>query len=361
MRSGLVRFLVGHEALTEGHRAAHRVKHWLTYHPVMAGGPWPVKRLDTVGDVEQWLGLGTSDLEWLADRKGLEHSAPDARMQNYSYRWIGHRLIEAPKQQLMHVQRKVLHEILDAIPPHEAAHGFRRGRSVLTHARLHAACAVVARFDLRAFFTHIAAARAYAVFRTAGYPEQVAITLTGLCTNRTNAGVLRAAPFALRQLLADWHLPQGAPTSPALANLAAWWLDVRLTELSRRFGATYSRYADDLVFSGDVLFSRPALQRAVEEIVSSEGFALNSQKTRWMTASRRQLVTGAIVNAGVNVVRGEYDRLKATLHNCARHGIDSQSRGLPRFRAHLEGRVAWVEHLNPKRGARLRQMLMALR
>ena len=131
--------------------------------------------------------------------------------------------------------------------------------------------------------------------------------------------------------------------------------------LSRRFGANYSRYADDLVFSGDELFSPRGLESAVAEIASSEGFTLNRQKTRFMTASRRQFVAGAVVNTGVNVPRDEADRLKATLHNCVNRGVASQARGIENFRAHLEGRVGWVEHLSPHRGAKLRAMLDRLR
>jgi RNA-directed DNA polymerase len=98
----------------------------------------------------------------------------------------------------------------------------------------------------------------------------------------------------------------------------------------------------------------------VAEVVRSEGFQLNPKKTRVMRASQRQAVTGVVVNRGVNVARDEVDRLKATLHNCLRHGLSSQARGVKDFRAHLEGKVAWVEQLNPRRGARLRAMLARL-
>lgn len=362
-REHLIEFIIKRKELTELRtlsRGEAQVMKWFAYHPAMGAARWPVKRLDTLLDVEQWLGLGTSDLEWLSDRKGLEQSATETRLQNYRHLWTGRRLIEAPKQQLMHAQRKVLREILDAIPPHDAAHGFRSGRSVLTHARLHAGCNVVVRLDLRAFFTHVCAPRAHAVFRSAGYPDEVAHTLTGLCTNRTPYGVAKQAPFELRRLLTHWHLPQGAPTSPALANLAAYSLDVRLSALARRFEANYSRYADDLVFSGDVLFRRESLVEAVAQIAASEGFSLNRQKTRFMTSARRQLVTGVVVNQGVSAPRAEVERLEATLYNCVKHGIDSQARGVPHFREHLQGRVAWVEQLSPARGAELRALLSQL-
>jgi len=160
------------------------------------------------------------------------------------------------------------------------------------------------------------------------------------------------------------HLPQGAPTSPALANLAAWHLDVRLAALAKSFGARYTRYADDLAFSGDQEFAARivAFLAAVKNIADDEGFALNSRKTRVMRRGGRQRVTGIVVNDHVNVSRTAYDELKAILHNCRKNGPDAENRAeLRDFRAHLDGRVTWVEHVNAPRGQRLRRMFNEIR
>ena len=136
-----------------------------------------------------------------------------------------------------------------------------RGRSVHTHAAVHAGAGLVLRLDLRDFFASVPAARVFGVLATLGYPAPVARALTGLATNRAPVAVLAAmdpaprpglvaARYALERRLAAPHLPQGAPTSPALANLAAFSLDRRLTGLAAAFGLAYSRYADDLTFSG---------------------------------------------------------------------------------------------------------------
>ena len=85
-------------------------------------------------------------------------------------------MIEQPKPRLKALQRRILHEIVDWIPVHEAAHGFVRGRSARTHAALHAGRRVVVRLDLEDFFAAVVAARVYGIFRTAGYPEAVAHT-----------------------------------------------------------------------------------------------------------------------------------------------------------------------------------------
>ena len=155
------------------------------------------------------------------------------------------------------------------------------------------------------------------------------------------------------------HLPQGAPTSPALANLAAYGLDVRLSAWAAACGATYTRYADDLAFSGDESFARTGVRfrRVVWQVVAEEGFRANAAKGRWMTAGGRQHLAGVVVNQRTNVRRDEYDRLKAILTNRIRHGPASQNRdGHPDFRAHLLGRVAHVAHLNPDRGRKLRAL-----
>ncbi|KAB1915652.1 hypothetical protein F8274_03065 [Micromonospora sp. AMSO31t] len=166
------------------------------------------------------------------------------------------------KSRLRALQRRLLAEVLGRIPVHLAAHGFVPGRSAHTFAAAHAAQPVVVRIDPLGFFTHIPATRVHGLFRTAGYPEPVAHTLTGLCTTRTPHPVLRRAPTGLPHratrlaALGTGHLPQGAPTSPALANLCAYRLDRRLTGLADAFETTYTRYADDLAFSGNLTTRR---------------------------------------------------------------------------------------------------------
>jgi hypothetical protein len=165
------------------------------------------------------------------------------------------------------------------------------------------------------------------------------------------------------RLLAAPHLPQGAPTSPALANLCAYRLDCRLAGLADALGAVYSRYADDLMFSGGrpVLARAPALRRAVAAIVADEGFRLNERKSALATRAGRQRVCGIVVNARTNAPRDDYDRLRAALHEAATRGPAAANRdGVPDLRAHLLGRIGWVEALNPARGARLRRSLAAI-
>jgi RNA-directed DNA polymerase len=322
-----------------------------------------VPALPTVRALADWLRVSLDDLDWLADPRSLLARAPLGRLQHYTYHFLpkadgSRRLVEAPKGLLKHVQRRILHGILDRVPPHDAAHGFRAGRSVVTYAAPHAGRDLVLRMDLRQFFPSVGSARVAAIFRALGYPGPVAWELACLCTTRTPDAALDASlgPGAWR--LRERHLPQGAPTSPALANLAAWRLDVRVAAAAARVGATYTRYADDLALSGEADFRRRAgrLRRLVVRIAEDEGFRVHWRKNRWMPPGVRQRLGGLVVNVRPRPSRADYDRLKATLHNCLKTGPAEQARGIPDLRAHLRGRVAWFELTDPPRGAKLRAL-----
>ncbi|MHA3913681.1 reverse transcriptase family protein [Halovulum sp. GXIMD14793] len=262
------------------------------------------------------------------------------------------RLIEAPKQALKRIQRRILDGILRHVPVHDIAFGFVPGRNCIDAAQRHCGEALVISFDLKDFFPSIAAPRITALFRGLGYPAPVADLLTALCTLHTPARVRRRLPPEHRRLYAARHLPQGAPTSPTLANLCAFRLDCRLAGLARRLDANISRYADDITFSGDATI-RLAVLGAVPEILAEEGFVLNPAKTRVQAQGQRQMVTGLVVNTHVNTPRREYDQLKAILHHCARPEDTRLSD--PAFREHIEGRIGWVAQVNPARAERLRE------
>lgn len=344
--------------------------------PTTAAHDWSCYPLTTRTELAAWLGLSVPELDWFADRRRWEgvpiesvHRGP--RLRHYRYRVLSKRfdqfrLIEAPKPRLKAIQRQILTAILNPVPPHHAAHGFRRGRSVRSFAAAHVGQAVVIRIDLQDFFPSIRLARIQTLFRCLGYPEDVADALAGLCTNTAPYDLWRtlSQPLTVNQqrqarLYNQPHLPQGAPTSPALANLAAYRLDCRLTGLAKASGGHYTRYADDLVFSGDVDFARSARRFHIHAcaIAMMEGFAVHHRKTRIMRPGVRQQVAGVVVNRHLNVPRRDYDRLKAILHNCIHHGPASQNRDhLPDFRSHLLGRISFVAALHPSRGQRLQDL-----
>jgi hypothetical protein len=130
--------------------------------------------------------------------------------------------------------------------------------------------------------------------------------------------------------------------------------------LAASAGVQYTRYADDLAFSGGDEFARRVERFAthVDVLLAEEGLTVNRRKTRIMRQGVRQRLAGLVTNSHANVPRPDFDRLKATLTNCARYGPAAQNReGHIDFRAHLHGCVAFVESINAARGAKLRTIL----
>jgi RNA-directed DNA polymerase len=319
----------------------------------------------TPEELADWLDLPLGKVAWLIDRFSPGYRPETEQRSHYHYRWLkkrtgGRRLIEAPKATLKAVQEQILSDILDQVPPHAAAHGFVAGRSIVSNASPHAGRSLLLKFDLENFYATVTFARVVAIFRSIGYSREAAIWLGRLTTSALPANM----PFPQGDAWAvlpylPRHLPQGAPTSPALANLSAYGLDVRLAGLARSFEVGYTRYADDLTFSGGTGLSRslPVFIPLVTKIIREECFRVNIQKRKVLRGHQRQTVTGVVVNCRPNVSRESYDRLKAILCNCLRHGPASQNREQhPDFAAHLRGRIAHVMHLNEARGAKLLEM-----
>lgn len=352
-----------------------RVVRWLSAPERMGAQRWPVLPLDTLDDLERWLHLEPTQLEWLADeRRYLTHHA-DSALGHYHRRWLpkrsgGHRLVEAPKPQLKLVQQKILSEILERIPVHTAVHGFVKGRSPLTHAQLHVGKHVLLRLDLENFFGTVTFARVRHLFATSGYPRCVSRRLAALCTTSVPGPEMHRVPrptnvselpafTRLRRDAVVRHLPQGAPSSPALANCVAFHLDTRLTAAAASAGATYSRYADDLAFSWahDPGRGVERFVTLVATIATDEGFSVQHHKTRVMRPNQRQELAGIVVNQRLNPRRQDAERLEAILTNCVRSGPAAQNRaGVPDFRAHLLGRIAWVHALAPEKAVPLRTL-----
>ncbi len=217
--------------------------------------------------------------------------------------------------------------------------------------------------DLKDFFPSIGGGRILGLFRMMGLPVDVAKLLAGLTTTQTPIDIIEPArpegcrgAFRQSRLYLRPHLTQGAPTSPAIANLVAFQMDKRLSGLAHSCGVRYTRYADDLLFSGDSGF-RSKLKRfaaTVGAIAIEEGFEVNYRKTRILPIAQRQRVAGLILNGRGNVERKEFESLKATLFNCIRFGPDSQNRDQhPAFKQHLLGRINWMAQANPARGEKL--------
>ena len=286
------------------------------------------------------LELGQPRLRWLAS---VEASGDT----HYTVRTIpkrsgGTRILHCPKPITRWVQRWILDNILARLPVSDAAHGFVKGRSIVTNAAPHAGRELVVSVDLQDFFPSVSSATVKGLFAWMGYSEEVAGTLARLCT----------APGARRRIL-----PQGSPSSPALTNLICWKLDRRLAGLAAKYDAAYTRYADDLTFSGarELKNGMKRFYPRLQNIIIDEGFRTNKRKFRFARKGGRQTVTGLVVNERPSVPRPKVRRLRAILHNCARDGVASQNRdGDPLFLERLRGEIAFVSMVNPAQGARLK-------
>jgi RNA-directed DNA polymerase len=325
--------------------------------------------LTTTVGLAEWLEISVSELDWFAGRHQQEERVKSEKLRHYRYRWMKRRgrrprLIEAPKPRLKSLQRIILDELLYHVPIHPAAGAFRKVVSIVDCIQPHAGQRIVLRMDLCDFFPSIRVSRVMALFRTVGYPESVARYLAALCTNAAPRPVVSQQISRLREpdrwhrFCVD-HLPQGAPTSPALANLCAFRLDRRLCGLARKFDANYTRYADDLLFSGgdELARSQSRFRTWALAVLLDERFAIQDRKTRSMLHGGKQHALGLTVNERPNVSRREFDRLKAMLFNCGRFGPESQNHDAhPRFREHLRGRISWFTQINRARGAKLRKL-----
>lgn len=242
------------------------------------------------------------------------------------------RHIWSPIPRLKFVQRWILTNILNNLMTHGAAHGFVRGKSIVTNAAVHSNSALLIKLDVKDFFPSVHWRRVKGVFRHAGYPEQIATLLALLCTESPRQ-IVQQNGTTYYVALSDRALPQGAPTSPALTNIVCLNLDRRLTGLADKVGLRYSRYADDLTFSLPVNSTgakntvSPAnhnpligqLLGSVQKILREEGFTLNNDKTRVIRTGNQHNVTGMVVN-GDSVPRVPRDikrMLRAALHNLA--------------------------------------------
>jgi retron-type reverse transcriptase len=311
--------------------------------------------LSTPADLADALGISIPRLRWLAF-----HAEVATRVHYVQFtvpkKSGGERTLSAPHRGLAEAQGWIFREIVDKRPVDDAAHGFVRGRSIVTNAAAHCRRAVVVNMDLEGFFPSITFPRVRSVFRRLGYSPAVATVLALLCTECPRRG---AVYDGVRYHVATGPrgLPQGACTSPGLSNRVARRLDRRLGGLAAKLGLAYTRYADDLTFSGDeALQGRVGyLMARVRHIAGAEGFAVNEAKSRVLRrGSTAQTVTGLVVNDRPGVCRGEVRRLRAILHRAKAEGLAAQNRhGHPDFVAWLRGKIAFVEMARPGAGAGL--------
>lgn len=254
----------------------------------------------------------------------------------------GVRYICAPYPSLKECQRWILDEILYRLKSHPATIGYRPGKSILDHAKKHCRQGnSVLIIDIKDFFPSIKKARVIRFFSELGYSREICVALAGICT------------------LED-SLPQGAPTSPTLSNLMLQHMDERLTGLSRGVRIKYSRYADDLCFSGPTIPRSTLI--SVTKILEEFGFCVNDSKVRFLPASSgSQMVTGINISQGKLRPAKRFRReLEQSVHFIGRYGFHSHVSKLkirdPAYLSKLRGRLEHWRFIEPENSSLLKMI-----
>lgn len=190
----------------------------------------------------------------------------------------GIRTITAPYPTLSYIQKLISEHYLIKVNPSEHAFAYVKGRSVVDHARVHLNSTELLTVDIKSFFDSIRQQTIFEIYQSLGLSYSEAAYLTRIST--LNGG-----------------LPQGACTSPILSNIAFYPLDVRLNNLAEKLGLKYSRYADDLAFSGTVVPKN--LHRTIDSIIKSYDFELNQSKTKYKLEKSKKIITGVSISSGV--------------------------------------------------------------
>lgn len=251
-------------------------------------------------------------------------SNPELCYRRYRIRKASHgyRRIEAPRRFLKIVQRWIYDYILStvAIPP--SAHAFVPGKDIFSNVQPHLRSKNIMVIDIKDFFPSIKENQVKRVFKELGFPVKVTITLTDLCT-------------------LDRRLPQGAPTSPALANIIFSPVDNQLTNLAKEWQCEYTRYADDLIFSGSMRFANTHRLHATK-IIEAAGFRINTRKARIIGSGGRQVVAGLVANEKGLPPRLKRMNWRAQFHQAASNPERFKGDGLK-----LMGIAAFVNQYNP--------------
>ncbi|NSL86675.1 RNA-directed DNA polymerase [Chitinophaga sp. Mgbs1] len=273
----------------------------------------------------------------------------------------GTRVISAPMPQLKAAQHWILEHILYKIENGKAAHGFVPGKSIVTNAAPHVGQDLVINMDLRDFFPSIPYKRVKGLFCKLGYSEQVATILALICTEpEVDEVMLDNRKYYVAKT--DRHLPQGAPTSPAITNLICFKLDRRFEGLAAKYGYVYTRYADDMTFSvkGDAADKAGQVIWAVKQVVKEEGFTLHPDKLKVMRKGDKREVTGIVVNEKLSIDRDTLHKFRALLHQISKTGLAGKHWGKGNIISSMEGFANYVYMVKPEQGAKLKATLATL-
>lgn len=246
----------------------------------------------------------------------------------------GKRKIEAPSDRLKSFQLWIKEQILDNIHISDHAKGFKKSSSIIDNAKEHVGKDLVINVDIKDFFPSITYKQVFRIFVYIGYTTEVAHLLTQICTNNKNV------------------LPQGSPASPAISNIVSLRLDKRLDGLSKKYDCCYTRYADDITFSGKTNIKN--MLPIIEFIIFDEGFKINQEKVRLQYKNQRQEVTGLIVNQKISVSPKLQREINNAIYYCKKFGVESHMQRIGCLRSfykeHLYGIAYFIKMIDEQKG-----------
>ncbi|MFC1956108.1 retron St85 family RNA-directed DNA polymerase [Chloroflexota bacterium] len=228
------------------------------------------------------------------------------RIYNIPKRSGGYREISAPYPALLECQQWINKYILSKIKVHEKANGFVHGKSIITNAEKHLGKKCLLKIDLENYFPSIGIEKVINIFMECGYPHNVSFYLARICC-------------------LDERLPQGAATSPSLSNIISYGLDSRLNGLAKKFGIAYTRYADDLTFSGDRISIKTL--EIIKGIIEGQGFKVNERKTHLCRSKGKRIVTGiSVADDKLRIPRPYRRKLRQELYYILNYGYISHAK-----------------------------------
>jgi RNA-directed DNA polymerase len=284
-----------------------------------------------------------------------KRSKPTSNLRNRPFRTIC-----VPEPDLMRLQRWITQNILSQIAPHPSSFAYYRDGGVLEAARKHAGCTWLVKMDIKDFFENITERQVYSVFRSLGYGALVSFELARICTRFEDTAFVRDPRYKLAayRYRREGRLPQGAPTSPALANLVVRKLDIHLDAAAATLGWTYTRYADDLAFSTRAASTREEARKIiafVKAALPDFGLDPNDAKTVIAPPGARRIVLGLLVDGPQpRLTRNFRDNLETHLHALTAGNIGPQKhrafRGFASIigmRRHIFGLLAFAHYVEP--------------
>lgn len=272
----------------------------------------------------------------------------------------GFRVIQTPKDELKYLQKWILVNVLNKKNSHEACKGFDPETSIKLNAEKHLNQEGILKIDLLRFYDSINEKRVFGLFKSLGYHTNLSVSLAKICTivpDDTFLSSFKKSEQHLKQKISEDGLgvvPQGAPSSPKISNLIAIKLDNRLQKLADKHGLNYTRYADDLTFSGTIeTLSR--IKKVVYRIIKDENLYPNYSKTKILKRGNPFFVTGLSVhNNSVTVPKKKKLEIEHHLHHCIKNGVQhhlTTSKITNRnFKDWLLGNIAFVNGVEKELG-----------